>query len=132
MDFFKQVKAYSVNANDYNIKIYGISQNSDTKDYIMILQDVCCSGNIKIDKLIQEMHLKINSKNDTIFEWVPYNQFDNIKEISKSNFTTIYSAIWKNFPLYYDNNNHDLITFNDKYTIPVEFSAFYYCTICTT
>ena len=47
----------------------------------MILQDVYCSGNIKVDKLIQEMHLKINSKNDTIFEWIPYNQFDNIKEI---------------------------------------------------
>ena len=65
----------------------------------MILQDVYCSGNIKIDNLIQEMHLKINSKIDTIFTWIPYNQFDNIEEISKGDFATIYSAIWKNGPL---------------------------------
>ena len=84
------------------LKIYGISQNPDTKDYIMIHQDVYCSGNIKIDKFIQEMHLKINSKNDIYFEWISYNQFDNIEEISKGDYATIYSATWKDGPLYYN------------------------------
>src|SRR5438046_1211944 len=60
--------------------IYGISQNPDTKDYIMILQDVYYSGNKKIDVLIQEMQSKINDKSDVVFEWIPYNQFDYIKE----------------------------------------------------
>ena len=68
----------------------------------MILQDVNCSGNIKIDKLIQETHLKINSKNGIYFEWIPYNQFDNIKEISKGDYATIHSATWKDGPLYHN------------------------------
>ena len=96
------------------IKIYGISQNPDTKDYIMILQDVYCSGNIKIDKLIQEMHLKINSKSDIVFEWIPYHQFDNIEEISKDDFVTVYSAIWKNGPLHYDYFNNEYIRKSDQ------------------
>jgi len=68
----------------------------------MILQDVY-SGNIKIDKLIQEMQSKIYSKNDIVFEWIPYNQFNNIEEISKGDFATIYST-WNNGPLYHDND----------------------------
>src|ERR1051325_1038943 len=60
------------------------------------------SGNEKIDGLIQEMQLKRSSHDDIFFEWIPYNQFDNIEEISKGDFATIYSAIWKNGPLYYD------------------------------
>ena len=45
------------------------------------------------------MQPKINYYNDVIFEWIPYNQFDNIiKEISKDGFAT---AIWKDGPLYY-------------------------------
>src|SRR5204862_148404 len=83
------------------VKIYGISQNPYTKDYIMVLQDVYYSGNKKIDKLIHEMHLKINNRSDIVFEWIPYNQFDNIEEISKGDFATIQSATWKNGPLWY-------------------------------
>ena len=29
---------------------------------------------------------------------------DNIEEISKGDFATVYSAIWKNGPLHYDDN----------------------------
>uniref|UniRef100_U9TL46 Uncharacterized protein n=1 Tax=Rhizophagus irregularis (strain DAOM 181602 / DAOM 197198 / MUCL 43194) TaxID=747089 RepID=U9TL46_RHIID len=35
----------------------------------------------QIDKLIQEMQLNIDEYNDTIFEWIPYYQFDDIKEL---------------------------------------------------
>ncbi len=48
------------------------------------------------------MQLKINGYYDKIFEWIPYDQFDNTKEISKNDSITIYSAIWKNGRL-----NHD-------------------------
>ena len=41
------------------------------------------------------MQLKRSSHNDIVFEWIPYNQFDNIKEISKSDFATIYLAMWR-------------------------------------
>ena len=48
------------------------------------------------------MQLQINSKKDIIFEWIPYNKFDNIKEINKDDFVTVYSALWKDGPLFND------------------------------
>uniref|UniRef100_U9U9U5 Protein kinase domain-containing protein n=1 Tax=Rhizophagus irregularis (strain DAOM 181602 / DAOM 197198 / MUCL 43194) TaxID=747089 RepID=U9U9U5_RHIID len=59
------------------------------------------SGNEIVDNFIQEFQLKINDYNDIIIEWIPYDQFDNIKEIRKDGFSTIYSTIWKDGPLYY-------------------------------
>ncbi|CAB4440494.1 unnamed protein product [Rhizophagus irregularis] len=97
---------------------YGISQNPNTKDFILVLrlENYCencgkkynnsfeinnksCMScqtnheNKKINDLIQEMRL--DSKSDTIFEWIPYDQFDDIREIGKGGFSTVYSAIWK-------------------------------------
>ena len=61
------------------------------------------SGNEKINDFIQEMQIKINGFNDIVVEWIPYNQFINIKEMEKfdDNVIIIYSAIWKNGPLHY-------------------------------
>jgi hypothetical protein len=56
------------------------------------------SGNEKIDDLIQKNQLKINEYYDTIIEWIPYNEFIEIKEIGKDDLTT---AIWKEGPLYF-------------------------------
>ena len=50
------------------------------------------------------MQLKIDEYNDIILEWIPYNQFDDIKELCKSDLATIYSAIWKDGPLNYRRN----------------------------
>jgi hypothetical protein len=123
-----------MNENELNLKIYGISQDPNTNDYIMIMQyqaekydkryenmeDKWCilcqmndakinftswtSGDKKIDELInaQEIRLKIFKSCDSIFEWIPYNRFINIKEVGKGHFMTIYSAIWKDGPLHYD------------------------------
>jgi hypothetical protein len=60
------------------------------------------SGNEKIDDFIQEMQLNIEEYNDVVFEWIPYNQFIEIKETGKNNSITVYSAIWEDGPLYYD------------------------------
>ena len=60
------------------------------------------SGNEKIDDLIRKIHSNINYVNDVIFEWIPYSQFENIKEIGKGGFATVYSAIWMVGPLYYN------------------------------
>ena len=89
-------------------KIYGISQNPITKDYI-IIQDVYFSGNKKIDNLIQEMQSKRSSHNDITFEWIPYYQFENIKEIGKGGFAKVYSTIWKDGPLDYNYNEEEYI-----------------------
>ncbi len=60
------------------------------------------SGNDKIDDFIQEKQLNINNPQNTIFEWIPYNQFFVIEEIYKDDFFTIYSAKWKNGPLFWN------------------------------
>src|ERR1051325_6348452 len=96
--------------------IYGLSQNPDTKDYIIVLDDRYCkkcgeiytgkvyrwckqcqidslkqdftnwtSGNEKIDHYIQQIQSEINNSRDLIFEWIPYNQFNNIEEEGKNN-----------------------------------------------
>ena len=71
-------------------------QIDSLKNYITI------SKNEKIDGFIQETQLKIDSYNDIVFEWIPYNQFDEIKEINKDDFATIYSAIWSDGPLHWN------------------------------
>ena len=80
------------------VKLYGISQNPDTKDYFLVQNNfIWENGNEEIDNFIQEMQL-----NDIIFEWIPYSQFNGIKETGKNDFTTVYSAIWRDGPLYYN------------------------------
>jgi hypothetical protein len=130
-----QVKTYHTHWTTHYIpKIYGISQNPDTKDYIIVLNNnsYCkecgeiytniknkwckpcqinnlkqnfanwTSGNKKIDDFIQEKQLKINSYNDAIFEWIPYNQFNNIKNIGNESFFMLYLAIWRDGLLHYN------------------------------
>ena len=53
------------------------------------------------------MQLKINRRSDIVFEWIPYNQFSNIKEIGRGGFATVYSAIWKDGPLKYNEDNEE-------------------------
>ena len=60
------------------------------------------------------MHLKISSQNNIIFEWIPYNQFDNIKKIGEGGFATLYSTIWKKGPLYYNYNKEGYIRLSDQ------------------
>uniref|UniRef100_U9TPL8 Protein kinase domain-containing protein n=1 Tax=Rhizophagus irregularis (strain DAOM 181602 / DAOM 197198 / MUCL 43194) TaxID=747089 RepID=U9TPL8_RHIID len=132
-EFFNEANEYSIKIygdNNRDNKIYGITQNPDTNEYIMVIENKYCekcsenlhyytwcktcqldnlknnfinwtSGNKKIDELIQEMQLKINDKLDTIFEWIPFNQFNKIEIIGKGGFAIVYSAIWKDGPLFY-------------------------------
>jgi hypothetical protein len=71
------------------------------------------SGNKKIDDFVQEAQSRIN---DLLFEWIPYNQFNEIEEINKGEFISLYSAIWKDGPLhknllneYARNSNEEVI-----------------------
>ena len=72
------------------------------------------SGNEKIDDFIQEIQLKIHDEWDVVFEWIPYNQLNNIKEQNKGNFETVYTAMWKNGQLHYDSDKEELIRLPDK------------------
>jgi hypothetical protein len=72
------------------------------------------SGNKKIDDFIQEMRLDIKNINSVLFEWIPYNQFSKINEISRDNFMSVYSAIWKDGSLCYDNYSNEYIRYLNK------------------
>ena len=119
--------------------MYGISQDPNTKDCIMVFgYDFCCckkcgnkytdtnnqwcqpcqinklkanftnwtSKNKIIDDFIQEMQLNMSHCYDIVFEWIPFDHFDEINYISEDDFatysTTLYSARWKDGPLYYN------------------------------
>jgi hypothetical protein len=71
------------------------------------------SGNEKFDNLIQEMQLGIDKHYDIVVEWIPYDQFNDIKELKKYEFITTYSAIWKGGPLQYDKNQHEYLRNKD-------------------
>jgi hypothetical protein len=118
-------------------KIYGISRNPNTEDYIIVFYNEYSreyfkecyikyseivghgeiltnwiSGNEKIDNLIQEMQSKINVYGDILFEWIPYDQFGDIEEVGNGGFATVYSAKWNDGPLSY--NNKKWIRDSDK------------------
>ena len=60
--------------------------------------DKWTSKNEFIDKFIQETQL--NAKHVfQILEWIPYNQFENVKFLDKGGFSTIYRAIWLDGPI---------------------------------
>ncbi|GET02106.1 kinase-like domain-containing protein [Rhizophagus clarus] len=125
VEFLDEVKKYLT----LKINIYGISQDPYTNDYIVVIKcsKECCikyskkysqyiwckrcqinyfkknfkswTKNEKIDNLIKEMQLKIKQPTDTIFEWIPYDQFNNVRKIDENNFAAVYSANWKDGPL---------------------------------
>src|SRR6266487_3348323 len=48
------------------------------------------SGNNKIDDFIQKKQFEIYYYNNVVFEWIPYNQFNNIKVIGKNDHTIVH------------------------------------------
>jgi len=60
------------------------------------------------------MQSKINKWNDVIVEWIPYDHFNDIKEISKDGFATVYSAIWTDGPLDYNEDSKKYLKESDK------------------
>jgi hypothetical protein len=74
------------------------SQNNEDADECInssLKKHTTISGNKKIDDFVQEMQLNI----DDVFEWISYDQFNDIKSIGKGGFATVYSATWKDGPL---------------------------------
>ncbi|CAB4492511.1 unnamed protein product [Rhizophagus irregularis] len=71
-EFLNKVESYLANK-----LVFGISQNPDTKVYILYLNNNTFLN--EITYLVKESY-----------------GFDNIKEIGKGGFSTVYSAIWKN------------------------------------
>ncbi|EXX74211.1 uncharacterized protein OCT59_003761 [Rhizophagus irregularis] len=113
-----EAKKYSSKYQTFQV-LYGISQNPDTGDYILVQNSAInsanqISGNEKIDNFIQERQLKINNYNDIVLEYIPYNQFNEIKETGKNSLITVYSAIWNDGPLYKKYSHSDYIRDSNK------------------
>src|SRR5438552_15118755 len=51
------------------------------------------SGNVDIDKFIQEAQLSTNNSHN-ILEWIPYDRFYDIEYIAKGGFGKVYRANW--------------------------------------
>ncbi|GBB96580.1 hypothetical protein RclHR1_02790003 [Rhizophagus clarus] len=101
-------------------KPYGITQDPDTKKYVMVFlnninsnTNICkkcnymcnavyfrqnfdnwTSGNNIIDKFIQNTQLSAHNTTHKALEWIPYNRFHNIKYIAKGGFGEVYKANW--------------------------------------
>src|SRR2546430_13983278 len=78
------------------------------------------SGNETIDNFIQEMQLKIDRQSNIVFEWIPYNQFSNIKEIGRGGFATVYSAIWKDGLLKHNRDSEEYDTRKSNYEVALK------------
>ncbi|GES83976.1 kinase-like domain-containing protein [Rhizophagus clarus] len=131
-EFLNEVESYLKGDSGY-----GLSQNPDTKIYISVFSneyyenycDNCgnkyevkriklckpckmnhmktnwTSGNEKIDDIIKEKQLKSYYYDNTVFEWIPYDEFIDIKEKGDN----LATAIWKDGPLIYDDSEKKLI-----------------------
>ena len=66
------------------------------------------------------MQLKIDHPWDIVFEWIPYNQFSDIKEIGRGGFATVYSAIWKDGPLKYNKNKGKYVKSSPNYKVALK------------
>ena len=71
------------------------------------------SGNEEVDGFIQDKQSVVN-KSHFILEWIPYNKLNNIKKIGEDGSDIIYSAIWKDGPLYFDYYRYEWERTSDK------------------
>ena len=63
------------------------------------------SGNVDIDKFIQEAQLSTNNSHN-ILEWIPYDRFYDIEYIAKGGFGKVYRANWIDGRIWkWDNKN---------------------------
>ena len=67
------------------------------------------------------MQFKINKPSDIVFEWIPYNQFIDIKKIGRGGFAEVYSAIWEDGPLDYNSSKNEYTRSQNKKKVTLEY-----------
>src|SRR5215469_4064485 len=73
------------------------------------------SGNVDIDKLIQDAQLSA-TRYSKVLEWIPYYKFHNIKYIAKGGFSKVYRANWiDGYIRNWDNKNQNWLRNKDKF-----------------
>ena len=75
------------------------------------------SGNDIIDNFIQKCQ-KLSSLPNYIMEWIPFDQFENVKYLTKGGFGSIYTATWtKGYIFDYDENKKEFTYFGPQYVV---------------
>jgi hypothetical protein len=104
-------------------EFYGITQNPETKSYLMILNNKCypkylqqnfenwTSGNNNIDRFMQNFQLSEHNFGPKALEWIPYNRFYNIKYVG---FGKLYRAKWIDGYIEWDNKHQNWIRQNQN------------------
>ncbi|EXX72083.1 Ypk2p [Rhizophagus irregularis DAOM 197198w] len=123
-------------------RVYGVTQNPVTKDYMMIQKDICekcsyicnavyfqrnfkiwTSGNNNVDKFIQNTQLLAHNDAEKALEWIPYDKVRGIKcivkdEIYKANWIDGYINKWDDENQKWKRKNHDMIVILRRFNSP--------------
>ncbi|PKC62377.1 hypothetical protein RhiirA1_465214 [Rhizophagus irregularis] len=115
---------------------FGITQNPETKNYLIVLNNTICkkcnytcyamhfqqnfenwtSGNDDIDIFIQDSQLLIHNNIELVtnaLEWIPYDRFYDIIYIAKGGFGKVYRANWiDGYLTDWDDNNQNWKRYN--------------------
>ena len=118
---------------------YGITQDPETKNYMVVLSDKCekcnkicnaihfirnftnwTSGNNDIDKFIQDAQLSNHNYYEVskALEWIPFNRFSNV---SYNEFSEVYNANWVDGSLQkWDNKNQNWLRSDQNMVITLK------------
>jgi|ERR1051325_10152311 hypothetical protein len=81
------------------------------KQHLQSLFGTWTSGNVIVDEFIQKCQT-ISSIPPHIMEWIPFEQFEDVKYLTKGGFSTVYTATWKRASIYdWDENKKEFIYF---------------------
>ncbi|EXX51419.1 Ypk2p [Rhizophagus irregularis DAOM 197198w] len=115
-------------------KLYGITQDPETKNYMMALNNKCkkcnkicnaiffqqkfidwTSGNDDIDKFIQYTQLSTHKDVKEALEWIPYDRLYDIIYIAKGGFGKVYRANWiDGYITKWDSENQNWERYNEN------------------
>ncbi|POG74134.1 kinase-like domain-containing protein [Rhizophagus irregularis DAOM 181602=DAOM 197198] len=122
-------KTYDKNKIKYNSGTKRVCENCNKECLATLYCEYCVqnylkanfsnwtSGNNDIDNLIQKCQIE-TLKPDTIIEWIPYNNLQNIEYLTKGGFSEIYTADWIDGGYEnWDSKEQKLIRFGDQYVI---------------
>ncbi|GET64813.1 kinase-like domain-containing protein [Rhizophagus irregularis DAOM 181602=DAOM 197198] len=84
-----------INKFKMNHELYGITQDSETKNYMIVLDDICEKCNTQ---------LLAHNNTTEVIEWIPYDRLHNIEYIINGRFGKEYKANWIDGCIQYWNN----------------------------
>ena len=82
--------------------------------HLQSLFNTWTSGNKIIDDFIHKCQI-LSALPNSILEWIPFDQFYDVKYLTKGGFSTIYTATWtRGYLCDYDENKKEFIYFGDQ------------------